>query len=152
MIHYQIQTLNPKSQRIRVKIEKQEMEKRGNKESRSRNTHKYSLVGSELFRISWSIWVYLADLKDRNQSGWKSRHKNYSSITIQNPAKLDRAQPQLRHLRFTHSRDHLRTENSTPQMAQHHSVNDDIMKLAKLILVGVNRLDPGESYTDTHLN
>lgn len=86
----------------------------------------------------------LADLKDQEQSGQKSWN-NYSSITIQNLAKLGRAQQrQPLHRRCVHPRNHLGTENSAPHMEK-QSVNEDIMKLVQLTLVGVNRLDPVES-------
>lgn len=61
----------------------------------------------------------MTDLRDHDQSGQKSYNKNYGSITIQNPAKLGRAQPQPLNLRLTHPRDHLRTENSALHMEKH---------------------------------
>lgn len=56
-----------------------------------------------------------------------------------------RTQPQPLHLRLAYPRAHLRTVNSAPHMEKHGSINEDIMKLVQLALVGVNRLDPVES-------
>lgn len=95
--------------------------------------------------MSRGICVDLADWKDQEQSGQKSWN-NYSSITIQNLAELGRAQQrQPLHHRRVHPRNRLRTENSAAPHMEKQSVNEDIMKLVQLTLVGVNRLDPVES-------